>query len=156
MSKWSEPEEWRRLRAGEGCPICDSIRIEGKCRGTIVELDAAYLTTQRDQPVRGYCCLVLRRHAVELHELGEDEAGKFMMDLRRVSGALKSVTGAVKLNLEIHGNTIPHLHVHFFPRYVGDRFEDGPIDLRQPWLPDLSSEELEAFADGLRAALDED
>jgi len=129
--------------------------MEGKCRGIIVELDTAYLTTQRDQPVHGYCCLVLKRHAVELHELDEDEAGKFMMDMRRVSGALKSVTGAVKLNLEIHGNTIPHLHVHFFPRYVGDRFEDGPIDLRGPWLPDLSPEELEGFAAKLRTALAE-
>lgn len=51
MGKWSEPAEWRRL-------------CEGKCRGTIVELDAAYLTTQRDQPVRGYCCLVLKRRRV--------------------------------------------------------------------------------------------
>lgn len=73
-----------------------------------------------------------------------------MMDMHRVSNALKSVTGAVKLNMEIHGNTIPHLHVHFFPR--GERFEDRPIDLREPWLPDLSDEELEALADALRAA----
>jgi diadenosine tetraphosphate (Ap4A) HIT family hydrolase len=37
----------------------------------------------------------------------------------------------VKLNLEIHGNTLPHLHVHVFPRYIGDRFERGPIDPSQ-------------------------
>jgi diadenosine tetraphosphate (Ap4A) HIT family hydrolase len=151
VSKWSDPDGWRILY--EGCPIRRSIRMEGKCRGTIVELDTAYLTAQRDQPVHGYYCLVLKRHVVELHELEEGEAGRFMMDMRRVSGALKNVTGAVKLNLEIHGNTIPHLHVHFFPRYVGDRSEEGPIDLREPFLPELSSEELEDFADGLRAAL---
>jgi diadenosine tetraphosphate (Ap4A) HIT family hydrolase len=156
VSKWSDPAEWQRLYEGEGCPICNSIRIEGVCRGTIVELDAGYLTTQRDQPVRGYCCLVLKRHAVELHDLAVDEARNFMGDMRRVSRAVKSVTGAIKMNLEIHGNTIPHLHVHFFPRYVGDRFEEGPIDLREPWLPDLSPEELEAFAGRLRAALAED
>ena len=119
MSKWADPEEWRRLYTGEGCQICDSIRTEGTCRGTICELDTAYLTTQRDQPVRGYCCLVLKHHAAELHDLGEDEAEGFMKDIRRVSRALKSTTGAIKMNLEIHGNTIPHLHVHFYPRYVG-------------------------------------
>lgn len=129
--------------------------MEGKCRDTIVELDTAYLTRQRDQPVHGYCCLILKRHVVGLHELEEGEAGKIMIDMRRVSVALKNVTGAVKLNPEIHGNTIPHLHVLFFSRYVGDRFEDGPIDLREPWLPDPSSEDLEAFTNGLRAALAE-
>jgi hypothetical protein len=38
-----------------------------------------------------------------------------MGDMRRVSRALKDVTGAVKTNLDIHGNTLPHLHAHFFP-----------------------------------------
>jgi diadenosine tetraphosphate (Ap4A) HIT family hydrolase len=144
------------LYEGEGCPICASIRADGKCRGTIVELDTSYLTTQRDQPVRGYCCLVLKRHVVELHDLEEDEAEGFMRDVRRVSRALKAATGAVKMNLEIHGNTIPHLHTHFSPRYVGDRFEDGQIDPREPWLLDFPPEDFEAFVAALRAALDRD
>jgi len=33
-----------------------------------------------------------------------------------------------KLNYEIHGNTIPHLHMHLFPRFDGDPFEGRPID----------------------------
>jgi diadenosine tetraphosphate (Ap4A) HIT family hydrolase len=156
VSRWSDPEAWKRLHEGEGCPICASTRADGKYRGTIVELDTGYLTTQRDQPVRGYCCLVLKRHAVELHDLEEDEAERFMRDMRRVSRALKAATGAVKMNLEIQGNTIPNLHAHFFPRYVGDRFEDGPIDPREPWLPDLPAEEFEAFLAGLRVALEGD
>ena len=53
-----------------------------------------------------------------------------MRDLQRVSKIVQEITGAVKLNYEIHGNTIPHLHVHLFPRYKGDPFEDGPINPR--------------------------
>jgi hypothetical protein len=45
---------------------------------------------------------------------------------------------------------------HFSPRYVGDRFEDGPINPREPWLPDLPPEEFQAFVAGLRAALEGD
>jgi diadenosine tetraphosphate (Ap4A) HIT family hydrolase len=36
------------------------------------------------------------------------------------------------MNYEVHGNTIPHLHMHFFPRYAGDAFENGPVNPRLP------------------------
>ena len=147
MSTWTDPEEWRRLYEGEWCPICDSIRFEETPLGTIVEMGTGYLTTRRDQLVHGYCCLVLKRHAVELHDLEEDEAGGSMRDMRRVDRVLKNVTGAVKMNLEIHGNTIPHPHVHFFPRYAGDRFEGGP--------PEMPANELEEFGARLRTVLAE-
>lgn len=151
MSKWTNPEEWRRLRGGEACPIC----LEGKPRGVVAELEASYVTTQPDQPVRGYSCLWLKRHAVEIHDLEEAEASALMRDMRALSAALQGVTGAVKLNQEIHGNTIPRVHVHFFPRYAGDRFEDGPIDLREPWPPALALAEFDGFVAKLRKALGE-
>ena len=76
----------------------------------------------------GYVCLVSRVHAVELHNLTSSQAESFMRDAHRVSSALSAVTGAVKLNYEIHGNTLPHLHMHFFPRYAGDPFEGRAIE----------------------------
>jgi diadenosine tetraphosphate (Ap4A) HIT family hydrolase len=51
-----------------------------------------------------------------------------MRDAQRVSKSLIAATGAVKMNYEIHGNSLPHLHMHFFPRYRGDRFEGKAID----------------------------
>jgi diadenosine tetraphosphate (Ap4A) HIT family hydrolase len=90
---------------------------------------------QQAAPVVGYVCLVSRTHAVELHDLPEEAALRFMRDARRVSAALTSATNAVKLNYEIHGNSLPHLHMHFFPRYRGDQFEGQPINpksVKQP------------------------
>lgn len=43
---------------------------------------------------------------------------------------LKTVSGAVKSNYEIHGNSMPHLHAHLFPRYLDDPFPSAPIDYR--------------------------
>lgn len=83
---------------------------------------------QEFAPVRGYVCLVSRIHAVELHDLPEEAAAAFMRDARKVSKAVSAATGTVKLNYEIHGNSLPHLHMHFFPRYRGDQFEGKPID----------------------------
>ncbi len=154
-SNWRDTERWRALVSGEACPICAS----GKPYGIVAELEATYLTTEESVPFRGYCCLVLKRHAVELHDLGDEEAASLMDDMRRLSRALQDVTGAVKINVDIHGNTLPHLHAHFFPRYVGDPYEEGPIDFRRA---DDSEEftygpgELRRFVDALRSALAND
>ena len=103
--------------------------------------------------MRGYACLVFRRHAVELHDLTEAEGTSFMRDIRRLSAALQDVTGAVKLNYEVHGNSIPHLHMHFLPRYPADPFEGGPIDPRAVVQPVYAPGEVTAFRTRLREAL---
>lgn len=127
MSVWNDHGRWATLCSGVSCPIC--VRLEPL--DVVATLEASWVTMQESAPVPGYACLVSRTHAVELHELPEDDAAAFMRDARKVSRALIAATGAVKLNYEIHGNTLPHLHMHFFPRYRGDRFEGQPIDPRR-------------------------
>jgi diadenosine tetraphosphate (Ap4A) HIT family hydrolase len=97
----------------------------------VAKLEASWVTMQEAAPVPGYVCLVSQTHAVDLHDLPAAAACAFMRDARRVSRAVACATGAVKMNYEIHGNSIPHLHMHFFPRYRGDQFEGQPIN---PWL----------------------
>lgn len=126
MTLWNDTRAWAGLVDGSACPIC----MRGQPLDIIAVLETSWLTMQEKAPVRGYACLVLRTHAVELHELDEAAALAFMRDIRRVSRALCKITGAIKLNYEIHGNTLPHLHMHFFPRYRGDAFGGGPIDTR--------------------------
>jgi diadenosine tetraphosphate (Ap4A) HIT family hydrolase len=84
----------------------------------------------------GMCSLFMKRHAVDLHDLSPEEGAGFMTAAQSVSRFLAKSTGAVKINYEMHGNTIPHLHMHFFPRYRGDPFETGPIDPRVEGSPD--------------------
>jgi diadenosine tetraphosphate (Ap4A) HIT family hydrolase len=35
----------------------------------------------------------------------------------------------VKMNYEIHGNVIPHLHLHLYPRFIGDPLDTGALQL---------------------------
>ena len=77
----------------------------------------------------------------------------FMRDAQKVSRALSRVTGAVKMNYEIHGNSIPHLHLHFYPRHRGDRFEGRPIDPGARAENPYSPGEFEATRDDIVAAL---
>ena len=81
------------------------------------------LTADPAVKVRGYSCLVLKRHAVELHDLSDAEGAALMRDVQRVSAAVQQITGAVKMNYEIYGNVVPHVHVHLVPRYPGDAIE---------------------------------
>ena len=127
MSGWRDPERWARWVVGDGCPICRSVATDAP----LAELEVSRLMMSEDAPMRGYAWLPFRRHVVELHQLTESEGAAFMRDIRRVSRAIAAATGAVKLNHEIHGNTVPHLHLHMFPRYPGDPFEGGPIDPRR-------------------------
>ncbi|HEV3469623.1 MAG TPA: HIT family protein [Pyrinomonadaceae bacterium] len=141
MSKWSNPEEWARLRSGESCPIC----LQGKPTNIIAELEVSFLTAGEETPIKGSCALFFKRHAVELYELSPEEAAAFMRDAQRASKAVHEATGAIKMNYEIHGNTIPHLHMHLFPRYVGDAFEGRPIDPRVVTAPVYAPGEFAGF-----------
>ena len=118
-----------------------------------MELDTSWVTVNEDAPMRGYACLVFRRHVVELHDLTHAEGAAFMRDVRRLSAAVHQVTHALKLNYEVHGNTIPHLHMHFYPRYPGDPFEGGRIDPRAVRTPAYAPGEFTAVRARLREAL---
>ena len=150
MSNWNNPEEWAALKDGSACPICK----RSHPLNVVSTLEVSWLTMAEDAPVRGYVCLVSKVHAVELHELEEFQAQAFMRDIRRVSRALAVATGAVKLNYEIHGNTLPHLHMHFFPRYPGDPFEGKPIDPRSVVRPVYAPGEFAAMREKLLQELD--
>ena len=97
--------------------------------------------------------MVLKPHAVELHDLSEEDAIAFVHDVRLASRALQVVTKAIKINYEIHGNTIPHFHMHLWPRQIGDRFQNAPIDwrLKDPAIYD--DHEFESFVEAMQNAI---
>lgn len=41
--------------------------------------------------------------------------------------ALAELFRPVKVNYGVHGNVIPHLHVHLWPRYLDDPYDVGGI-----------------------------
>jgi diadenosine tetraphosphate (Ap4A) HIT family hydrolase len=89
----------------------------------VASLDTCFVTIDESVPVAGYCCMILKEHHVELHELSNEQSSAFIQDVKRVAAAVQATTGAIKLNYEIHGNVIPHVHMHVVPRYPGDEIE---------------------------------
>lgn len=149
MSKWADPDKWAKLCSGADCVICR----RGVPLDVVASLEASWVTVNEDAPMRGYCCLVFKRHAVELHDLRADEAAAYMRDIQRVSRVVKALTGAVKMNYEIHGNSLPHLHTHVYPRHVGDPFDGRPIDWGSVQRPVYSGDEFTNYVARVREAL---
>lgn len=68
-----------------------------------------------------------------------------------VAKALAGALHPVKMNYEIHGNTLPHLHMHLLPRHVGDPFVGRPIDLKEVH-PRYTDAEIERLRTAIRDA----
>jgi diadenosine tetraphosphate (Ap4A) HIT family hydrolase len=65
---------------------------------------------------QGYCILVSRSHATELSELPDDERRAYFEEMCVLARAIEEAYHPDKLNYEILGNQVPHLHWHLFPR----------------------------------------
>ncbi|KPJ52043.1 hypothetical protein AMJ39_08725 [candidate division TA06 bacterium DG_24] len=153
MSSWTDPEKWMQYLSREGCPVCNqTAETRPPTERTIADLSVSRLVADRNTCLKGHCCLVLKPHVIELYELSQDEAIAFMRDAKVASLALEKVTGAIKLNYEIHGNTIPHMHMHLWPRQIGDRFESSPIDWRTNTPNTYEDGEFEDFIEAMRKA----
>jgi diadenosine tetraphosphate (Ap4A) HIT family hydrolase len=96
----------------------------------IIELPFSWLSAEPRECIKGACHLTFKHHKIELYELNDEEALGFMRDIQKCAKALKNATNAIKVNYEIHGNTIPHLHVHLYPRYLDDPYPDQPINYK--------------------------
>ncbi len=130
MSFHTDYAEWLRLTDPQNCGVCNQEPMpDGMV--DIIELPHSWLDAEPVDCLKGACHLIARQHAVELYDL--DDAGLLglMKDVQVCARALKNVTGAVKINYEIHGNTVPHLHIHLYPRSIDDPFPGQAIDYAQ-------------------------
>ena len=123
MKAWTDPEAWAERLTPEGCPFCTT-----EPWSVHVGLPASRVLIPEEAVLAGYVLVVSRRHVIEPYELPADESAQFWADAMQAAAAVASVVKPVKVNYEIHGNTIPHLHLHVFPRFRGDPFERSPID----------------------------
>jgi diadenosine tetraphosphate (Ap4A) HIT family hydrolase len=81
------------------------------------------------QYYRGYSLLVSRRHATELTQLTPAESRAYLDEMCILAAAIEACCRPRKLNYELLGNQVPHLHWHLFPRSA-----DDPNTLKPVWL----------------------
>jgi diadenosine tetraphosphate (Ap4A) HIT family hydrolase len=115
----------------------------------ITELEASRVFLHEDQFFPGYVLLVLRRHAAELYELSAAERRTLIEEVSRVAEALARVFRPVKMNYELLGNQVPHIHWHVIPRLATDPEPRAPIwrveHAPAPLAPPAVRERIEAI-----------
>jgi len=120
------------------CPFCHLVAAletaetyrspSGAVSRRVALLPTAVAVLGGDQYYRGYTLVIARRHATELYHLPEAESTAYFQDMLRVARAIDRALSPRKMNYELLGNTLAHLHWHLFPRYA-----DDPNPTRATW-----------------------
>jgi diadenosine tetraphosphate (Ap4A) HIT family hydrolase len=80
-----------------------------------------------DQAFEGYAFLTLKWHEEELYKLSDKDRKQFLEDMSLIANALSKAFKPDKMNYELLGNSMPHLHWHLIPRYTSDPMWGRPI-----------------------------
>jgi diadenosine tetraphosphate (Ap4A) HIT family hydrolase len=151
--EWSN--EFYKWRAGTECPSCVEGRPDATRFGVRYFAGAccdAYLVRADIQ--RGLTIAVFRgRHVVEPTELSDAEAASYGREVLRVARAIEVAFAPIKLNYDVLGNSVPHLHTHIVPRYADDPRPGWPFPFPDPDPPAMPDDRLDADLSALRAAL---
>ena len=107
------------------CPMCGKWGAEPELR--IAELGHCYVTLNRDQFFAGYCFVFTRNHVTELFHLDLATRQGVMEEVNRVARVLAELFRPTKINYELLGNMVPHMHWHLVPRFADDPLWPQPI-----------------------------
>ena len=109
------------------CPVVAALETaetyrapSGAVSRRVALLPTAVAVLASDQYYPGYTLVIARRHATELYHLPDDESTVYFQDMLRVARAVDRAFSPRKMNYELLGNTVAHLHWHLFPRYADD------------------------------------
>ena len=113
------------------------------------EVSDAYL--QKAGIQRGYTIVIWRgRHVAEPTELSPEEATAYWLELVEVGRALEQHLKPVKMNYDLLGNSLPHLHTHVVPRYSDDPKPGWPFPFPEEEQPPLDEELFRQDVEALR------
>lgn len=153
LSAWRD--DWPGRVRGHGCVMCDLIGVAENSWGIRIFAGRyvdAYLP--RSGSVPGYTVAIWNgRHVSEPTQLQPEEAAGYWRETLQVGRAVEQGFEHAKMNYQMLGNTVPHLHAHIVPRPLLDPAPHRPL----PWsfLDEGRQDDaaLAAAAGRLRAAL---
>ena len=148
---WGEdPSAWARLCSPDGCPMCGE---EPHPEWILAETDMCKVSAWPEAVLPGYACAVAKAHVIEPFDLPAAEQAAFFADCMAAGRGLAQLFMPSKMNYEIHGNTVPHLHMHLFPRTAGDVYVGYPNHCRARFI--RSDDDIDRMRQAVVASLGE-
>ncbi|HEY5522375.1 MAG TPA: HIT family protein [Desulfuromonadaceae bacterium] len=133
------------------CPMCRRWDTDSDLR--IIELPHSYVILNRDQFFPGYTLLFTKYHATELFHLDRDARTALMEEVSSVAKALYTIYAPAKINYELLGNMVPHIHWHIVPRFSSEPLWPLPIWAEQHEELFLPPDEYRQRIEIIRSAL---
>ena len=96
----------------------------------ICQVPSGWVVLCTMQYLRGYCILLPDPVVPSLNDLTQQQRASYLYDMSIVGDALLEVTGALRINYAIMGNSDQVLHSHIVPRYLT---EPDEFRLNVPW-----------------------
>lgn len=107
------------------CPICSRWETDSDMR--ICERERSYVVLNRDQYFPGYVLLFTKIHQTELFQLDRTVRCQLIEEVSEVAAALYAAFNPAKINYELLGNMVPHIHWHLVPRFTTEALWPRPI-----------------------------
>ena len=107
------------------CTMC--LRWEQDSAFRITEMNHSYVILNQDQYFTGYTLLFTKKHVTELFHLDQTIRAELTEEISQVAEALYKVFHPDKINYELLGNMVPHMHWHLVPRFTSDPLWPRPI-----------------------------
>jgi ATP adenylyltransferase len=103
------------------CPFC-SLTEDKK---TIIELESAYAIYDKFPVSPGHSLIIPKRHCADYFDLSFDEQSACWNLVNQIKEILDQSYRPDGYNIGINnlvpaGQTLPHVHIHLIPRYIGD------------------------------------
>jgi diadenosine tetraphosphate (Ap4A) HIT family hydrolase len=114
--------------SSEACPFCRKLAESGGA-DVVWEFPHSLVILGTWQFYEGYLVAVSRSHVRELFELDPQVRHAFVDELALLGQVQQKLFAPRKLNVEMLGNQVEHLHCHLFPRSLQD-----PDHLKPAWV----------------------
>lgn len=133
------------------CPMCQRWEHDSDLR--IIEMKHSYVVLNRDQFFPGYTLLFTKIHAIELFQLDQAVRSELMEEVSQVAQALHRTFAPDKINYELLGNMVPHIHWHIVPRFASETLWPRPIWAEHHNEVLLAPEEYQQRINAIRSVL---
>ena len=134
------------------CLYCQNNETLKQLMIKICDLEVSQLFLFKEQSHLGRCNVVYNDHAVDFHELSNEQRNVYMKDVATAGKAITEAFNPDKINYGAYADTISHLHFHVVPKYK-DGYGFGGIFEMNPKKVSLSDAEYAEIIEKIKAKL---